>query len=164
MKQIVVIGHNIRSCYNVGALLRTADAMAVDSVYLTGYTPYPIQPGDTRMPHIAEKLQHQIHKTALGAEESVNWAYEEAVSEVIARLHSQQYLIAALEQVAGSQDLSTFKPPERIALILGREVEGIEKNVLDQADCFIEIPMLGTKESLNVIQAAAIALYHFRYC
>ncbi len=164
MRTIVVIAHNIRSCYNVGSLLRTADALKVGTVFLTGYTPYPSSHNDDRPPHIAAKLNNEIHKTALGAESSVAWRHVDDIFEVINQLHQKNYLIIALEQVPRAIQLPDFKPSAKVAIIIGREVEGIEPEVIDKASYAIEIPMLGKKESLNVIQAAAMALYHIRFC
>ncbi len=163
MRSIVVIAHNLRSAHNVGSLLRTADGLGVDFVYLTGYTPYPMSPNDTRLPHLASKVHSQISKTALGAEKSVKWEDYPAIEMVIEKLSKQGYQIVALEQTKSSTPLNQFKPPQKIALVIGNEVEGIEPAVLKLADSCLEIPMLGQKESLNVVQAAAIAVYHCRY-
>jgi tRNA G18 (ribose-2'-O)-methylase SpoU len=130
---------------------------------LTGYTPYPLTPDDERLPHIAQKVDKQIVKTALGAEKMVAWEYREGIAELIDELHREKYLVTALEQRSDAVKLPTFHAPERLALIVGREVEGIEPKVLALTDRVIEIPMLGRKESFNVAQAAAMALYHCRF-
>jgi 23S rRNA (guanosine2251-2'-O)-methyltransferase len=161
MNSIVLIAHNLRSTHNVGSLLRTAEGLGVDRVWLTGYTPYPLQASDVRMPYIAQKLHAQIHKTALGAEELVSWQQSSELFTVLTQLKSEGYTLAALEQHPKSIKLSDYKPPNKIALIVGREVEGIEPEVLAQCDVIIEIPMKGQKESFNVVQAAAMALYSF---
>jgi len=163
MRSIILIAHNLRSCHNVGSLLRTADGLGVDEVILSGYTPYPQTENDTRLPHEAAKLHRQIQKTALGAEKTQPWSHYDNVDEVLARLSDDGYCIAALEQTPDSQSLNTFEPPDKIALIVGREVEGIEPEILKAVDCAIEIPMFGEKESFNVVQAAAMALYHCRF-
>lgn len=129
-------------------------------VFLTGYTPYPIAPGDTRMPHTAAKLHHKITKTALGAETSQVWRHSDDISDVLQVLRSRGFTLAAIEQAQNSIRLPDFKPPEKIALLLGREVEGIEPEVLALCDKILEIPMFGQKESFNVVQAAAMGLYH----
>src|SRR5690554_3504656 len=98
MRRLVLIAHDIRSCHNVGALLRTADGMAVERVYLTGYTPFPQQPDDKRLPHLAKKIDRQIHKTALGAENTIDWQYEADITALIARLTGAGYTVAAVEQ------------------------------------------------------------------
>lgn len=163
MRQLVLIAHNLRSTHNVGSLFRTADGLGVDKVFLTGYTPYPRTPQDERLPHLAQKIHHQIVKTALGAEESVEWHHSSGLETVLQELRQQGFTIVALEQAADSIKLPEFAPPERLALIVGREVEGIEPEILTKCDSIVEIPMLGRKESFNVVQAAAMALYHCRF-
>lgn len=164
MRSIILICHNVRSCHNVGSLLRTADGLGIERVYLTGHTPYPTRAGDARMPHVASKIQKQITKTALGAEESVNWIHEDDVIEVISTLKTESYTVIALDQTPNSLQLPAWNAAEeKIAIVVGREVEGIEPEVIDACDLSLEIPMLGTKESFNVVQAAAMALYHFRF-
>lgn len=163
MKEIVVIAHNIRSTYNVGSIIRTSEGFGVKSIYLTGYTPYPLQPKDKRLPHLIIKLDKQISKASLGAEKMLPIKYFEDIFEVIFDLRNNGYKIYALEQSPHSIKLNEFKPPEKIAIILGREVEGVEKDILTVVDDIIEIPMLGAKESFNVSVASAIALYHIRY-
>lgn len=163
MRTIVIIVHNLRSTHNVGSLLRTAEGLGVRKVYLTGYTPYPQQDHDTRLPHIAAKLDQQIHKTALDAESSVEWEYEPDVSVVLQKLRAEAFVIGAIEQTSEAVPLPEWRPPEKLALIVGREVEGIEPEVLEIADIHLEIPMFGSKESFNVVQAAAMALYHCRF-
>jgi tRNA G18 (ribose-2'-O)-methylase SpoU len=163
MRNLVVIAHDIRSTHNVGSLLRTAEGLGIEHVYFTGYTPYPIEPSDSRLPHIAAKLDTQIHKTALGAEKLVPWSHAEDVLRLLGQLKSENYPIAALEQSQASISLPDFQPPEKLALLLGREVEGIEPELLEQCDITLEIPMFGGKESFNVVQAAAMCLYHCRF-
>lgn len=163
MREVVVIAHNLRSTHNVGSILRTADGLGVTRVYFTGYTPYPLLAHDTRLPHIAQKLHSQIRKTALGAEESVDWVHEEELSRVISELKAKSYAIYALEQASDSVALPTFKPPKKIAIVLGREVEGLEQEVLGLCDGVLEIPMDGQKESFNVSIAAGMALFHLRF-
>ena len=163
MREIILIAHDIRSTHNVGSLLRTAECLGVRHVYLTGYTPYPGTLGDTRLPHIAQKLSHQIHKTALGAEEFVAWSHAEQVEPVIGELQQQGYSVIALEQTPKSQDISSWIPPDKIAILLGREVEGIDAALVARCGEAIVIPQFGEKESLNVVQAAAIALYHCQF-
>lgn len=163
MKSIVVIAHNMRSTHNVGSLLRTAEGMGVKKLYLTGYTPYPRHAQDSRLPHIANKLHKQIHKTALGAEETVVWEQSPDVLELIHDLQKKGYTVVALEQANTSVELASYNAPQNIALIVGREVEGIEPEVLAACDITLEIPMFGQKESYNVVQAAAMALYQIRF-
>lgn len=160
---MILIAHNLRSCHNVGSLLRTADGLGVEAVYLTGYTPYPVIPNDIRLPHIAAKLTRQIQKTALGAEKTVPWTHYHTVLEPITKLQKDGYIVTAIEQHPLSIPLPEFVPADKVALVIGREVEGIEPEVLALTDSVIEIPMYGQKESFNVIQAAAMAMYHCRF-
>ncbi len=163
MRQIILIAHNLRSAHNVGSLLRTAEGLSVETVYLSGYTPYPKLKNDERLPYLVTRIDKQIAKTALGAEKSVGWSHEQDIEALIVRLKDEDFVIAALEQTPGSIKLPDYAPPQKIAVIVGREVEGIEPEVLKLSDQVIEIPMLGQKESLNVAQAAAMALYHLRF-
>jgi tRNA G18 (ribose-2'-O)-methylase SpoU len=162
-REIIVIAHDIRSSHNVGSLLRTAEGLGVQHVYFTGYTPYPAGPDDTRLPHITAKLDGQIHKTALDAEKLVPWSHVEDIFSLLKQLQSDGYTIAALEQSRASTLLPDFQPPNKLALLLGREVEGIEPELLKACDITLEIPMFGRKESFNVVQAAAMCLYHCRF-
>jgi 23S rRNA (guanosine2251-2'-O)-methyltransferase len=159
---IVVIAHDIRSCHNVGSLLRTAEGLGVSKVYLTGYTPYPLAIHDHRLPHEAAKLHKHIQKTALGAENTQNWEQAE-LQPLLEELKAEGYALAALEQAIDSVRLPDFRPPPKLALLLGREVEGIAPSLLKQMDVLLEIPMFGQKESFNVVQAAAMAIYHCRF-
>lgn len=162
-RDIVVIAHNIRSTHNVGSLLRTSDGLGIQKVYLTGYTPYPKMPDDARLPHLAQKIDAQIHKTALGAEKSQAWEHIENPVIVISNLKEAGYRIAALEQSENSISLPKFKNPGKLALLLGEEVNGVAPELLKQVDICLEVPMHGQKESFNVVQAAAMALYQFTH-
>ncbi len=159
MKSTIVIAHNLRSTHNVGSILRTAEGLGLERVYLTGYTPYPALPNDPRLPHLKKKIDNQIHKTALGAESMIDIIVEPNIDVVLNELKKAGYIIVALEQRAGSTDLKNYKRPDKIALIVGREVEGIEQSIIEVCDEIVEIPMRGQKESFNVVQAAAMALY-----
>jgi 23S rRNA (guanosine2251-2'-O)-methyltransferase len=161
--KIVLIVHNVRSCYNVGSLLRTADGLGVYQVYFTGYTPYPPIKNDGRLPHIANKISRQIKKTSLGAEKSVVWKHEAEIKPLLNRLKKDNFQIAALEQISRSVNLPSFSNNRNLVLIAGNEVEGLDEEVLAEADICLEIPMSGTKESFNVAVAAAVALYHLKY-
>jgi 23S rRNA (guanosine2251-2'-O)-methyltransferase len=163
MRDVILIAHNLRSCHNVGSLLRTAEGLGVQKVILSGYTPHPVHANDRRLPHESVKITNQIHKTALGAENLIPWEYHHILLPVIAHLKKQGFLVAALEQAVLSKALPAYHPPQKIALIVGREVEGVEQEVLDACDIALEIPMFGKKESFNVVQAAAMALYHCRF-
>ena len=163
VKEIALVVHNVRSCHNVGSLLRTCDGLGVSRVYLTGYTPYPRQDDDTRLPHIARKIDAMIRKTALGAEDSVAWSPVPDITGLLRKLNDQGFELIALEQDSRAVPLPDFHPKERIAIIVGREVEGIEKEILDYVDVIVEIPISGLKESYNVSIAGAIALYQCKY-
>jgi tRNA G18 (ribose-2'-O)-methylase SpoU len=163
MSDIILIAHNLRSTHNVGSLLRTAEGMGIQKVFLTGYTPYPLHIGDERLPHLAQKLDRQIAKTALGAEKFIDWRHEPDIDVVLKELVAQNYALAAVEQSPSATFLPAFTPPAKLALIVGREVEGVEPEILAVCDHILEIPMAGRKESFNVVQAAAMALYHCHF-
>lgn len=154
--EITLILHNIRSTHNVGSIFRTAEGFGVKEIILSGYTPYPSYDGDVRLPHLARKIESQIHKTALGAEKMVAFAYYEDIKQW---LDTNTYPLIALEQSPGSISLRDFVPPQTFALLLGEEVNGIDSSLLRQCDSIVEIPMQGKKESFNVSVAAGIALY-----
>lgn len=157
MSSIIVIAHNIRSTHNIGSIFRSADCFGVSEVILSGYSPYPSIDGDKRLPHIIEKLTHQIHKTALGAEATVPYSYSEfpPLDEVLKR----GYTLIALEQSESSIPLVTYAPADKVALIIGEERFGITPDILERCDTILEIPQYGTKESLNVSVATGICLY-----
>lgn len=161
MPEIIVIAHNIRSTHNVGAIFRTCEGFGVQKLILSGYTPYPSTDGDTRLPHIAEKLTAQIHKTALSAEQLVPFEYQDTPN--IESLRRSGYRIVGLEQDTQATFLSDYRPPQKIALLLGEEVEGITSDLKALCDDLIEIPMSGKKESFNVSVATGIALYALSY-
>ena len=163
MSQIVLIAHNVRSCHNVGSLLRTAEGLGVEAVWFTGYTPFPAIAEDSRLPHESSKLSKQIHKTALGAEDYQTWFHRPDILPLLDELKSYGYTVAGLEQTDGSLSLEGYKRPKKLVLIVGREVEGIEPEVLKACDVDLEIPMSGKKESFNVSVAAAMALYKLTF-
>lgn len=159
MSEIIIIAHNIRSTHNVGALFRTADGFGIKKIIISGYTPYPrLASGDIRLPHIAEKLTKQISKTALGAEATVPFEYQEIPD--LSALKTAGYAVVALEQAPNSILLNEYEVPKKVALLLGEEVSGVSQELLAACDAIIEIPMKGKKESFNVSVAAGIALYH----
>lgn len=157
MPEIVVIAHNIRSTHNIGSIFRTCEGFGVSKIILTGYSPYPKLAIDSRLPHIAEKLTLQIHKTALGAETMVPFEHQEMPD--LQSLIDGGYTIIGLEQDKRSIMLNDYKKPNKIALLLGEEVHGITNDLLNSCDVLIEIPMVGKKESFNVSVATGIALY-----
>lgn len=160
---IVVVAHNIRSIHNIGSIFRTCDGFGVEKLWLSGYSPYPTYSGDDRPPHIRASLTQRIHKTALGAEQTVPFAYTSQPHALLQDYAHNEYVIAALEQTPTSQLLQDYTCPEKLVLILGEEVNGIEESLLALATIRLEIPMVGQKESFNVSVAAGIALYGLRY-
>lgn len=160
---MALILSNIRSTHNVGSIMRSGDCFGVKHIYFAGYTPYPKVKGDTRLPHLADKITRAIHKTALGSEATVPFSLYGNVQEAVAAAKKQGYTIAALEQSPASQVLYNYPPPTKLALILGNEIEGISIQTLKQSDVILEIPMFGKKESLNVSVSVAVALYALRF-
>ena len=150
-KPIVLVLDNIRSMHNVGSVFRTSDAFLISGICLCGFTPQP--------PH------RDIHKTALGATESVDWMYYENTLEAVAALQKQGYKVYAIEQAKGSISLEKFKnsfptnSDNAFAFVLGNEVEGVSEQILNLCDGAIEIPQYGMKHSLNISVAAAIVLW-----
>lgn len=159
MPSIVLVLHNIRSSHNVGSLLRSADGFGVATVYCSGFTPYPEIQNDPRLPHLREKMTKQISKTALGAEKTLSIATIPNLGEVCDKLKDDGFTIAAVEQTSNATPLPDYKPPKKLALVLGNEVDGLSKEELAFCDVCLEIPMHGQKESFNVSVAGAIALY-----
>ena len=148
--------HNIRSLYNVGAIMRTCDGLGIRRVIFSGYTPYP----GKGLPHEQEKIRRELHKTALGAEESVAWDYSGDIVLTLKGYRAKGWRILALEQGEQTENLRDFGGLDKNSLlILGEEVAGIPKELLDEADLCLEIPMCGKKESFNVSVAAAIAFW-----
>lgn len=154
-KSLVLIIHNVRSAYNVGALFRTADGAGVKQIFLTGYTPAPSKKNVLYLTG-AEK---ELAKTALGAEKSVPWKKSVSLGSTLAALKKEGFTIVALEQCEKSADYLEYIPKSSVALILGNEVRGVDAKILKQCDVIIEIPMRGKKNSLNVSVAGGIALY-----
>lgn len=162
VKSLVLIAHNLRSTHNVGSLLRTCEGLGIDKIYLTGYTPYPPVRNDSRLPHLVTKMAKQIDKTALGSQNYVDYEQNDSIEPVLARLKSDGCQLIALEQTEKSVPLDDFQPADKVALIVGREVGGIEDDVLALVDGHVEIPMAGRKESFNVAVAAAMALHQLK--
>jgi 23S rRNA (guanosine2251-2'-O)-methyltransferase len=144
---VIIVMDNIRSMHNVGSVFRTADAFLMQGIYLCGYTPQP--------PH------RDINKTALGATESVDWKYFSTTAEAVQSLRDEGYKILAIEQVENSIPLDrvTAAAGEKLAVIFGNEVSGIDAEVLSLCHGFIEIPQMGMKHSLNISVAAGIVLW-----
>ena len=153
-KENILILHNIRSVENVGAIFRTADAAGINKIYLTGYTPCPIDRFGRKRKDLA--------KSALGAEEFVLWEQKKNILPLLAKLGRERYLIIGIEQDEDSVDYKKVKLKNKNCFIVGAEVGGIPKNILKKCDIVAEIPMRGKKESLNVSVALGVAL--FRIC
>lgn len=147
----ILILPDIRSAVNVGAIFRTADAVGVEKIYLVGVTPRPTDQFG--------RIQKDIAKSALGAETWVPWEYRERLVPLMAKLKKDGYEIVALEQNSKSVDYRKYKKLEKMAFILGPEVTGLDKKILDKCDKVVEIPMKGKKESLNVSVACGVALF-----
>ena len=144
---IIAVVENVRSGYNVGSLFRTGDAFLLEAIYICGYSPYP--------PH------KEIKKTALGAEETVRWKHFKTAAEAIHELRLEGYHVYAAEQAEGSIPLhrAGFEPDEKIAVIFGNEVTGVEQGTIALCDGCIEIPQQGMKHSLNIATAAGVVLW-----
>jgi len=146
-KPVIVVLENIRSAYNVGSVFRTADAFLMEAIYICGYTCKP--------PH------KEIKKTALGAEDSVSWKHFENTNLAIHELHELGYGVFAVEQAEGSIMLNklNYLPGDKIAVIFGNEVTGVEQETIRQCEGCIEIPQFGMKHSLNIATAAGVVLW-----
>jgi tRNA G18 (ribose-2'-O)-methylase SpoU len=144
---LIIILDNIRSQHNIGAVFRTSDAFLVEAIYLCGITATP--------PNV------EIHKSALGAENSVAWKYFIKTAEAVTELKEKNYLIIAIEQAEDSLSLRDFKPQKdlKLAIIFGNEVKGIDQEIVDLCNECIEIPQYGTKHSLNISIAAGIVIW-----
>lgn len=147
---VVVVLDNIRSAHNVGSVFRTADSFKADKVWLCGICAVP--------------PSAEIHKSALSAEDSVEWEHVDDTMEAITRLKNEGYTIVSAEQTVGSVMLDGFVPEKggRYAVVFGNEVEGVRQDVVNASDIALEIPQFGTKHSLNVSVSAGVILWHFR--
>ena len=143
---VIIVLDNVRSLSNIGSFFRTADAFRIGEIFLCGITACP--------PH------REIHKTALGAEDSVRWRYFDTTEDACKYLKENNYVINAVEQIENSVMLNDYVPVERSAYIFGNEVDGVDDEVLPYCDSAIEIPQEGTKHSLNVTVSAGIVMYH----
>jgi len=152
-KDLIIIAHNIRSAYNIGAIFRTADGMGASKLFITGYSPAP-DSGSFRT--AAGKM---IAKTALGAEKNLTWDKIARLFPLLKKLKAEKFQIVALEQDTKSIDYQKFRPSFPVALILGNEPKGIDQKILKYCDQIIEIPMRGAKNSLNVSVALGVAGY-----
>ncbi len=158
--EMIVVLDNIRSAYNVGAILRTAEGFGASRVILSGYTPRVHDKG--LLPHLREKLDREIHKTALGAEDMLEIYSSGDIISDIKKLRDEGWQVVGLENNISSRPLLKLGEAEfsdKVVLVLGEEVNGIDYSLYDIIDLFVEIPMKGKKESFNVSVAAGIAMY-----
>jgi tRNA G18 (ribose-2'-O)-methylase SpoU len=146
--RISLLAYNVRSLWNVGAFFRTCDAFAVEKIYLTGYTGHP--------------PRKEITKTAIGAQDHVAWEHAIDPVPVVQKLKEDGWSIVALELTADALPLTDYRAAKKVCLLVGHELTGVPPELLSLCDCVLKIPMLGTKESLNVAVAAGIALHHLR--
>jgi len=153
MHAVSIILHDIRSSENVGSIFRTADAVGVSKIYLTGYTPAPLDR--------FKRKNVKLAKAALGAEEYIAWESCTDIFELLKRLKTEQTMLVAVEQSSHSVPYESFVSHGSTTFIFGNEVEGIARDILDKVDSIIEIPMYGKKESLNVAVAAGVVLYRY---
>lgn len=151
---IVVVLDNVRSAHNVGSVFRSADSFKADRMVLCGICPTP--------------PSAEIHKSALGAEDSVPWEHEDKTEDAVRRLREEGYSIVSVEQTVHSVKLDRFEPygdmggKKKYALVFGNEVDGVSQEVVDMSDFALEIPQFGTKHSLNISVSAGVVLWHFR--
>ena len=145
---LIVVLDDVRSMHNVGSVFRTGDAFRIEAIYLCGITSTP--------------PSTEIHKTALGAEDSVNWKYFSTAMEALKELKSDGYEVFSIEQAHGSTMIQEFVPEsgKKYAVILGNEVKGVHQEVIDASDGCLEIPQFGTKHSMNVSVTAGIIIWH----
>jgi len=146
---LIVVLDDVRSMYNIGSVFRTCDAFRVESVYLCGICQTP--------------PSTEIHKTALGAEDTVDWIYKKHTLEAVEELHNEGYTVLAIEQVEGSTmlDRLSLDATKKYAIVMGNEVKGVQQEVVNACDGCIEIPQYGTKHSLNVSVTTGIVLWEF---
>ncbi|MEQ1561469.1 MAG: TrmH family RNA methyltransferase [Nitrospira sp.] len=150
-KTVAVLLHNIRSTHNVGSIFRTADALGISKIYISGYSPTPLDRFG--------KPRKDIAKVALGAEKTIPWEYDTSPEKIIKKLKSEKYEVVALEQTKNSVDYKKVKVSYPLLFVVGNEVDGVEEKVLKQSDVVVEIPMMGEKESLNVSVAFGVAMF-----
>ncbi len=149
--QNILILHNIRSVLNTGALFRTADAIGINKIYLTGYTPTPLDRFG--------RVRYDFKKASVGAYEFVDWEYKKTITQTLKKLKKQNYKIFAIEQDKNSIDYKKAKLAKKNVFILGNEIRGLSKNILEKSDNILELKMRGKKESLNVATTGGIVLF-----
>lgn len=158
--KIALLLHNVRSAQNVGSIMRSADCFGVSYIYFSGYTPYPIVKNDPRLPHLAKKIHNRIAKTALGAEEYLAFSIHSKEIDAINIAKKAGFnSIICLEQDKRSIPINQYTPDSNMLLIVGNELSGVSNWTRQNANVILEITQYGKKESLNVSNATAIALY-----
>lgn len=160
--KIYLILDNVRSCYNVGSLLRTAEGLGIAEVALCGITPYPELKKDTRPPYLAQKISARIHKTALGAEANQKWSYFKQTGQAIEAYRLKGATPIALEQREDAKVLTSLKIKGDIAMVVGSETAGISDEIIAQCEKTVSLAMEGQKESFNVAAAGAMALFYLK--
>ena len=163
---LIVVLDDVRSLYNVGSVFRTSDAFRVEAIYLCGITATPddVVAGDEVVKACSLKAAQEIHKTALGAENSVAWRYFSDAKEAVNALHADGYRVMAIEQCHGSTMLEDFQVGNLpLAVVFGNEVKGVHQEVVDMCDGCLEIPQYGTKHSLNVSVTAGIVIHYISF-
>jgi 23S rRNA (guanosine2251-2'-O)-methyltransferase len=152
-REICLLLHDIRSVYNVGAIFRTADAIGATKIYLTGFTPAPLDRFN--------QPRQDFAKSALGSELTMPWEYAKSPTRLIARLKKEGFQVVSVEQAKNSVDYKSVTISDKCLVVLGNEVEGVAKAILSKSDVIAELPMKGQKESLNVSVTAGVVLYRW---
>jgi len=150
-KEVILIIHNVRSAYNVGSIFRTAETAGINEIYLTGYTPAPVDKFG--------RGRKDIAKVSLGAEKIIPWKKFSKIREVLIKFKKENYFIVAIEQSKNSFDYKKVKPRQKTVFIVGNEIKGLDQKILNKCEVIAEIPMKGKKESLNVAVSVGIALF-----
>jgi 23S rRNA (guanosine2251-2'-O)-methyltransferase len=164
MNKIVIVLDDVRSCHNVGSIIRTAEGLGVSEIYYVGITPHPITQSDQRLPHQIKNIEKQIFKTSLGAEKQITHHYISNIQDCLMLLTNQKFEVWALEIANAAEALPNITEfPAKLALIVGNEVAGIHPKTLALCQKIVMLPMFGQKESYNVSVAAAMAISQIKY-
>lgn len=155
----MLVAHNLRSVHNVGSVLRSGEVFAVDKVYVTGFTPHPSYPGDERDAKLQEKQTRRMSRASAGAEQTMPLEHHPDVHALLRSLRTVGYTVAGLEIDQSAIEVGSYPARQRIALVLGDEVHGVDPELRSACDELLQIPMYGQKSSLNISVAVGIALY-----
>ena len=155
----MLVAHNLRSIHNVGSLMRSGEVFAVEKVYVTGFTPHPSYPGDQRDTKLQEKQTRRMSRASAGAEETMPLEHHADIHALLASLRTAGYTVAGLEIDPAALRIGRYPAGQRVALVLGDEVNGIDPELREACDVLLQIPMYGDKSSLNISVAVGIALY-----